>query len=91
VIYADDPAAGKQPRHPKRYQTSSSAHVENAIQRLQLRQFYHPHRDRRAQTLREAIKLCCDRIIARRIYFLVIHERSPTMIEALQVSERHRQ
>ena len=84
MIYTDDPGSGKQPCHSKRHQTCSGAHIENAIRGSQLRKLYHPHRNRCAQTLREAIELCCDPIIAGRIYFLIIHYRWPMMLEALQ-------
>src|SRR5262249_32051162 len=75
VIDADDAAPGQQRRHPKRQQAGSRADIENAVRRLQLRQFYHPNRDRRTEPLREAVELRCDLVIARRIDLLVIHKQ----------------
>lgn len=88
MIYANDPAFGKQRRHPKRDQPSSSADIKNAIRRVQFSELYHSHSDRCTQTLREAIELCCDSIITRRIYFLEIHKRWPIM-EKLQTKRRN--
>lgn len=77
MIYADDPASGQQSSHPKCHETGSRADIEYAIRGLQLRQFYHPHRDRRAEALREAVELRRYLIVALGIDLLVRQEHWP--------------
>jgi hypothetical protein len=81
VIYTDDPTAGKELRCAKRHETRSSADVENPIRRFQMRQFYHPHRDRCAEALGETVELGCDLIVARGIYVLIIHDPRPMVMQ----------